>query len=131
MTRRGSAMGFAGPGTMARVSADAASMKIGTGVAELAGRIASPVETELLPVRGKHGVLASAVGGECGGWLARHGLVCFAVCWEVSGGTATKTMRTLALLWGLREPFRGKAPLHRRSQGIAHMERYWTSSDDG
>lgn len=89
---RGSVVGLARSSSMTGLSANAATMKVGTGIAELAVRVARPVETELFSIGREHGVLALGIVGESGGRFACRGLVCFAVCWEVSGGSAAKAM---------------------------------------
>ena len=63
-THCGSAMGLAGSGTMAGFPADATTMKVGTGIAEVAVGISGPVETELFPNGCEHGVLALGIWGK-------------------------------------------------------------------
>ena len=96
---------------MAGVPADATTVKVGTGIVEVAVRVLGLVETELFPIGCKHGVLTFGIRGEGSSWFACCGLVCLAICWEMSGGSTAKAMRTEMLLWALCKALRGQVPL--------------------
>ena len=96
---------------MAGVPTDATTVKVGTGIIEVAVRILGPVETELFPIGHKHGVLTFGIQGKGGSWFACCGLVCFAIWWEMSRGSTAKAMRMEMLLWALCEALRGQVPL--------------------
>jgi len=101
MMRLGSGMGFAAASTVARLTTDAATMEVGTGISEMTG-VSCPSETEVLAIGSKHGMLALGVGSNCSCWFASSSLFCLAFSWKVVRATTPKAISSLALLRGLR-----------------------------